>query len=209
MSRKTWIKVLGEWKEVFKISMKIDGHWTMIKPMIKITGLWKCVYDPSHLPIPENAEIGDSFGGGKIAYIGPEFETTGGLIVHPEWDYEGGLGNSRQWGCYGTTVGRDNTELGAGYVNTEVAVTGECMASNHAPNMCWDRLYNGYSDWYLPSGDELNEMYENRNDVDMGTSRFWSSSEATNTSVTIFFSTGSMSLRDKSESHAFRPVRGR
>jgi hypothetical protein len=55
-----------------------------------------------------------------------------------------------------------------------------CTQTNIAAKICDDLVFNGYSDWYLPSRDELQIMYQQlkvngignfANDV------YWSSSE--------------------------------
>jgi len=72
-----------------------------------------------------------------------------------------------QWGSYGTLIGGTETVIGTGKSNTAKIVTwlnshGE---TGRAAQLC-DALVvenNGvtYSDWFLPSKDELNLMYEN------------------------------------------------
>ena len=98
------------------------------------------------------------------------------MICHPEWDYDS---NTRQWGCQGTTVGRSNQELGSGYENTETAIAAtDCMDSDKAPRICWDTDTAGYTDWFLPSEDELNELYQNKDTLGGFPAVFyWSSRE--------------------------------
>ena len=121
-------------------------------------------------------EIGDEMEGGKVAYLGNEFPVMGKMICHPEWDYDS---NTRQWGCQGTTVGRSNRELGSGYENTETAIAAtDCMDSDKAPRICWDTDTAGYTDWFLPSEDELNELYQNKDTLGGFPAVFyWSSRE--------------------------------
>ena len=65
------------------------------------------------------------------------------------------------WGCYGTPIsGADGTAIGTGEQNTADIVAG-CYAAY--PAIFADALVlGGRSDWFLPSKDELNQMYIQR-----------------------------------------------
>lgn len=65
-------------------------------------------------------------------------------------------------GCYGLSVpGANAVGLGSGRRNTE-AIVAACPDSNIAARVASDLVLNGKSDWFLPSRDELNEMYPHR-----------------------------------------------
>ena len=71
-----------------------------------------------------------------------------------------------------------------------------CATAGIAARLCGDLTQGGYSDWYLPSQDELNALYTNRVAIGGFTSNeYWSSSEALSPydseyARTIDFSTG-------------------
>jgi hypothetical protein len=128
-----------------------------------------------------SATVGATYGGGVIAYIyvagdpGYVAGETHGLIAAPS-----DQSTAIQWGCYGTTVGGTSTALGTGAANTAI-VSAACGAGT-AARLCADLVLNGYSDWYLPSRDELSKLYINRSSIGGFTTttsgNYWSSSEA-------------------------------
>jgi hypothetical protein len=77
--------------------------------------------------------------------------------------------------------GADGTAIGTGEQNTLdiVAQTGN-IAATCAAVYCSEYAINGFSDWFLPSRDELTEMYTNSAVVGgFSSSYYWSSSEYT------------------------------
>jgi hypothetical protein len=118
-------------------------------------------------------EIGKSYGGGIIFYV----DGTGqhGLISA---QYDQAV-SSADWGCEGTYCGATGTGVGTGSFNTNQIVK-YCNNPNSAAMKCYNLVLNGYSDWFLPSKDELNLMHSNLylNDIgDFDLSTYWSSSE--------------------------------
>jgi hypothetical protein len=117
--------------------------------------------------------IGQSYQGGIIAYI----DSSGihGLIAAPSDQ------GSAQWGCYNTTIsGADGTAIGTGNQNTIDIMTG-CNDAGIAARLCGDLVLGGYSDWYLPSRDELNQLYINKVAIGgFAVNIYWSSTEFDN-----------------------------
>ncbi len=107
--------------------------------------------------------VGLNFKGGVIAYIlqpgdpGYDANVTHGLIAAPS-----DQSNQSRWGCYGYVLqGADGTELGTGAQNT-VDILATCNEQSTAAKMCSELILGGFSDWYLPSKDELNKLYLNK-----------------------------------------------
>ena len=117
---------------------------------------------PTPTPTPPTIAIGESYQGGKIAYIlqagdiGYDSTVPHGLIAASS---DQGVA---PWGCQGVTIlGADGTAFGTGNQNTIDIING-CSEAGIAARLCGDLVLGGFSDWYLPSLDELNELYINR-----------------------------------------------
>jgi hypothetical protein len=74
---------------------------------------------------------------------------------------------SSAWGCYEDDVsGAVGTDIGTGAQNTDAIVSSVCDDGSPAALAATGYELNGYTDWFLPSRNELNLMYENLADSD-------------------------------------------
>lgn len=88
------------------------------------------------------------------------------------------------WGGRGTRVGGTGTAIGAGAGNTAAIVSAYGASEpytntgKYAARLSEQFEFGGYDDWFLPSRDELNEMYQKKSEIGyFGSYYYWSSSE--------------------------------
>ena len=105
-----------------------------------------------------------------------------------------------------TTLGVTATGIGSGMANT---ITANRTCTSGAFQVAADYNNNGKYDWFLPSKDELNELYAYRTQLgfDLYTPLYWSSSEYNNAAAWMQdFGDGSQDWYWKSTRHMI-PVR--
>ena len=164
-------------------------------------------------------------GGGKIFYhsvdgfdCGSGFTSTGsptGGMCHylevaisatsPAW-----TDATYAWsGNTNTSIGTTSTAIGSGYKNT-LAMISQNNTINKAGTIVREYSGGGFTDWYLPSKDELNQLYSARTQVGgLGGLYYWSSSEDSsgNSWLQDFSNSFNQSASSKTGSNTVRPVR--
>jgi hypothetical protein len=132
-------------------------------------------------PVP--VAIGDSYGGGGgiVAYIlqsgddGYDLNVQHGLIAATVDQSDGTAWSNIDNTEIGTTA--QGIEIGTGQANTD-AIIGQAGHTASAAKLCKDYDGSGMTDWFLPSKDELNQLYAQKTVVGgFADSYYWSSSE--------------------------------
>ena len=142
--------------------------------------------------------VGTAFRGGKVAYILVDGDTgyvdgeTHGLIAALTdqstvivW-ISGGVNQSTQKTYVnGSDDTGTSTAIGTGQANTKAIIAQAVAAGNndlttYAAGICDAYTNDGFSDWFLPSKDELNKLYLNKVAIAGFNSSwyYWSSSES-------------------------------
>lgn len=164
----------------------------------------------------------------EVRDIGP----AGGYVFYDKGSYSDGWRHleaapasneysGKVWGGMGTTVGGTGTAIGTGEGNTQkiVARFGNAEPyenkADYAAKLCSDLVVtkNGvvYDDWFLPSKDELDLMYQKLKKNNLGgfsEGDYWSSSERyANFAWAQGFSSGGQASYDRLNDYRVRPVR--
>jgi hypothetical protein len=160
--------------------------------------------------------IGDTYGGGKIAYIlqagdpGYVAHSTHGFIVTTA-----DVSASSPWynGVAYLTTNATGTALGTGLSNTTAIIATQGTSASYAAKVCADYsvTVDGivYDDWYFPSLDELNKIYLNKTLIGGSFSNYyWSSTESSETNARVQnFLNGQQSWQWKDPAYSVRAIR--
>ena len=161
-------------------------------------------------------EIGDFNYGGVIFWLDPSTNNSSGLVCAVS-DQSNNIGAS--WGSNTPTIGNVATAIGTGQANTNAILVVHTQGTN-AAKLCNSYTANGFSDWYLPSKDELNEVYNNKaiiqatsaanGGANFKNSAYWTSSENdvdTTRALLQFFNYGSQGTNQKGAIMHVRAIR--
>ena len=159
-------------------------------------------------------------------YIGEYFE--GGIVFHIYRDSVGiehglivsqsDLSMDSQWSSIDTLIGNNAKSTWNGLSNTQ-AISNDTTILISAAKACKNLVQANYSDWYLPSIDELYIMFSHRFDINrrlsqvngsqlIGLSSYWSSTELDKTDALSFNTiTGIIAQDAKSTMKKVRAIR--
>jgi len=174
------------------------------------------------------ANAGTATGGGNFThYIGEEYG--GGVIFHL-WKDNAGVEHglivaltdqsiSQAWSnVTSAEIGTSAQSSWDGLSNSN-SIVGQGGHTSSAAKLCLDLVSGGQSDWYLPSIQELNMLWNNYYTVSRALSQisgatqlsksvYWSSSESSNIYAwTFYFSYGDSNLYSKYNTNYVRAVR--
>lgn len=123
-------------------------------------------------------EIGPA--GGKVFYSSLDGTTSWHFLEAAPTD----LSSSFSWSNDITSCSGLSTSIGSGLSNTELIVLNQGASGNYSALKAQQYAYGGFTDWFLPSRDELSEIYQNLH-LNSGNglatnSEYWSSSQDAN-----------------------------
>ena len=171
-----------------KLKKKFQNTMTIFNDEIEtiVASLDNCIDKPFEIikEVYENCsikfiplKIGLKYAGGIVFYID---ESGKYGLVSAMVDQSNGINWDCRDGYLNTFTGSVGTAIGEGKSNTKKIV--DCLGEgNYAAKVCADLVLEGFSDWFLPSKDELSLMYNNLRKKNLGDFRdsryYWSSSE--------------------------------
>ncbi len=157
----------------------------------------------------------DGPGGGKVFYDAGTRQSWGRYLEAAPTDYKvGTAARTRvQWGCRGTLTEATAEAIGTGKANTD-KIRAACPTADIAADVANKYFTStaGAGQWFLPSKDELNQMYDNMVAIGgFAASIYWSSSETSSSAGAgpsqDFGSYGKQGYHAKDSTNYVRPVR--
>ena len=208
------ISILDEKVGTYTLEVAQTGYKTFTNTYT-YDALKAALKDPINVVLEEAPlTVGVTFQGGVIAYI---FENTDkgyiegevhGIIAAPN-----DQSNFQLWGSVlmlKSNTGALDVSIGAGKVNTNKIMIYE-SANNFvfAARLCDDLVLSGYSDWFLPSLNELEKLYINRELIGgfetvnyTDKSVYWSSTEVNFwDAFSMNFGNGNLGIHHKNDFH--------
>lgn len=103
--------------------------------------------------------VGDVYGGGIVFYVlqsgdaGYDANVQHGLIAATA-----NQSNGVNWAKTASVTGATGTAIGTGLANTNLIISNQGNTGSYAAKIARDYTGGGYTDWYLPSAEELHKM---------------------------------------------------
>lgn len=101
-------------------------------------------------PTPEPIQLGDQMDGGTVIYIDASGEH--GIIMASE------SSETLSWGCQGVDIPGTSPLIGKGQENTTLIVAS--CSENTMAKYCDNYEKDGFTDWYMPSKNEVALIYQ-------------------------------------------------
>ena len=192
-------------------------------PTVSASSTTVCSGQPTTLTASSGTSTTSDFSIGSVGPAGGYVFYDQGSIING-WRYlevgPSDISTSAEWGCIGTTISGISNAIGTGQANTNLILAG-CSTTGIASRLCDQATINGFSDWYLPSKDEFNAIYQNIYTIGIGnfntntgpnssvtsTNRYWTSSQVTPYGWAQDFTPYYQQIVGKSELCRVRPIR--
>lgn len=154
--------------------------------------------------------VGDSYQGGIIYYLfrnGDPCYVAG--EVHGLIAATSNLSTSARWyNVASTSTGATATALCTGLSNSNAIIATYGNIGTFAAKLCRDYTGGSYTDWYLPSKDELYKMFQNKSVLSGLSSIHWTSTEfSSSTAYRMSMTTGTSVNSLKTTLSAVRAIR--
>ena len=189
------------------------------------TGTVTTTYTGNTCEYGGSCKIGDvAPGGGYVFYVSATTIdaasgiSTGGIYLAsaPQTWSGGSIDPNASWGCGSSTITGTLDSLGSGAENTRLINAG-CSTSGIASRLAADSSAEGFTDWFIPSLDELTLIYNNLKVSSLSNLQswnYWSSTQGTTSAYGKYwwFGSGAVSGQtDKNNSAGsnmyVRPIR--
>jgi hypothetical protein len=112
-------------------------------------------FSASSVAVPRLLRLGLYWQGGYIVYLTGNYPNQSGLIVAPVQ-----ISSAMTWPSIGGVSTPLNQGYGFGYSNTEAAYG--AGYTTDGIGTCWNYESDGYTDWFMPSTDELGIVIANQ-----------------------------------------------
>jgi uncharacterized membrane protein len=199
------------WTSTKALATNASLTWKVRASNARGAGAWSRSLAFKVVPLGPSLKIGDAYGGGIVAYI--DGSGAHGLIAGAADQTPANDGI--QWATepywYADVPGARGTAIGAGAANTDAIIAQNRVGTTYAAGLARAYTGGGYSDWYLPSKDELSRLYVNRAAIGgFASAWYWSSSQNADFADLVWyvsFNDGYLYRGIKSDTNRVRAVR--